>query len=244
MARAARSNRFPHVRLATLTRLGRSACGRASAACTGRFPRSRSSASRPPVEVQVRITPGRSLRHRRAAGQGGGRKLRARAQRAARRRPRPALQARDGEPGAGRPAEGRQPVRPADPARHDGGDGGRRARRGRRLRGDRRTGARRLDPRRARRAARRHRRQRHGQGADLSGGLRTRGGVGRRRRRHPGGAASALARQSLQGAADAGAAEAGPRARSRRRCPTSPTSKVRRAPSGRSRSPPRAGTTC
>ena len=106
---------------------------------------------------------------RRPARQGGGREPRARAQRAARRRPRASLQAHHRQPRARRPAEGRQPLRPADRARHDGGDGRHRARRHRGLCRHRRAGARRLDPRRAGRAARGDRRQRHGQGPDLPG---------------------------------------------------------------------------
>ena len=184
------------------------------------------------------------VRRRRAAGQGGGREPRARAQRAARRRPRAALQAHHRQSGAGRSAQGGQPLRPADRARHDGGDGCGRAGRHRGLRGDRRAGARRLDPRRAGRAAGGDRRQRHGQGPDLPRRLRAGGGLGRRGHDHAGGAAPAVAGQSLQGPADAAAAEAQRARTTRRRCPISRTSKARRAPSACSRSPPPAATTC
>ena len=84
-----------------------------------------------------------------------------------------------------------------------------------------------------------------GKGLDLPGRLRAGGGVGRRGHRRPGAAASAVAGQSLQGPADAGAAQAQPRRPSRRAAVrTSPTSRARRAPSARSRSPPPAATTC
>ena len=126
-----------------------------------------------PVEVQVRVTPGGcSVRHRRPARQGGRRKPRARPQRTARCRARPALQAHHGQSGARRSAEGRQPFRSADRAGDDVGDGSHRARRDRGLRSHRRAGARRFDPRRAGHAAGRHRRQRHGQGPHLPAGLR------------------------------------------------------------------------
>ena len=57
-------------------------------------------------------------------------------------------------------------------------------------------------------------------------------------------AAPAVARQSFRRPADAGAAEAQRGGRARRRCPTSGTSRARRAPSACWRSPPPAATTC
>ena len=101
--------------------------------------------------------------------------------------------------------------------------------------GARRTGARRHDRGGRRRAAGGHRRQRRGQGPDLPARLRAGGGLGRQGHRHPGAAQPDRARQSFP--RHAGAVAAGGRHPRRRRatCPTSPTSRARRAPSGRSR---------
>ena len=68
------------------------------------------------------------VQHRRPARQGGGREPRAGARRTARLRPGAAAEAHHRQPRARRPAEGRQPLRPADRARADGGDGRRRLR--------------------------------------------------------------------------------------------------------------------
>ena len=89
-----------------------------------------------------------------------------------------------------------------------------------------------------------HRRQCHGQGADLPGCMRIGSGVGRRGHDRAGPAASAFARQPLQGTADAVAAQAdrgnGAATAARPRA----MSRVRKAPSARWRSPPPADTTC
>ena len=69
------------------------------------------------------------------------------------------------------------------------------------------------------------------------------GRLGGGRYRHPRAALADPARQPLQGHAGAGAARAGDRAGERQRCPTCATSRARRAPSARSRSPPPAATT-
>ena len=77
---------------------------------------------RVPVDVQVMIAPGKAgIQHRRPARQGGGRKPRAGAGGAACLRPVAAAQAGHRQSRAGRPAQGRQPLRPADRARPDGG---------------------------------------------------------------------------------------------------------------------------
>ena len=98
------------------------------------------------------------------------------------------------------------------------------------------------DQRRRRRAAGGDRRQRRRQGPDLPGGLRAGGGLGFGRSRHPRAALADPARQSLQGRA--GPVAAGARAARRRpdRSRTCATSRARRAPSARSKSPRPAAT--
>jgi hypothetical protein len=152
-------------------------------------------------------------RHRRAARQGGGRKPRARAPRVARRRPRYALLPRDREPRARGPAQGRQPVRLADRARHDGRHGGDRARR--------------IHPNRA----------------HLPGGMRLGGHFGpartstsSRRRICSRSSTTSRAISCSHGPSPSSIA-------TRPRFPTCATSKARRAPSACLRSPPPAGTT-
>ena len=80
---------------------------------------------------------------------------------------------------------------------------------------------------------------------DLPGGLRTGGRLGQPRDGDRRAVVAHPARQPLQGHAGAVAAEARhPHRDSRARRSTSPTSRARRAPSARSRSPPPAATTC
>ena len=82
-----------------------------------------------PVDVQVLMTPGKPIFN--IVGlpdKAVAREPRAGARGAARLRPGAAAEAHHRQPRAGRPAEGRQPLRPADRARADGGDGRRRRR--------------------------------------------------------------------------------------------------------------------
>ena len=164
------------------------------------YPRWLSRASRPGRSTSRCISPAaRRLHHRRPRRQGGGRIARAGAFGADRLGPCPSRQAHHRQPRARRPAEGGQPLRPADRARRHGGDRRRSHRRARRLRGDRRAGARRDDQRRRRRAAGGDRRQRARQRPDLPGGLRPGGGVGVGRARDSRAALADPARQPLQG---------------------------------------------
>ena len=76
-----------------------------------------------PVDVQVQIAPGSSsIHHRRPAGQGGEGEPRTGTRRAVRLGPVAAAQADHRQPRARRPAQGGQPLRPADRAGADGGD--------------------------------------------------------------------------------------------------------------------------
>ena len=105
--------------------------------------------------------------------------------------------------GARRPAQGRQPLRPADRARADGRD--RRVAAGRdfRLHRSGRARPRRLDRAGRRRLAGRHRRQCARARADLSRRVRTGSGLGQSRDRDRFGAIAHPARQSFQGHAGA-----------------------------------------
>ena len=107
------------------------------------------------------------------------------------------------------------------------------------LSGARRAGAGWRDPARRRRAACGGRRLGARARPDLSGAVRRRGRLARQRYRDPGRRQPARADQPLQWRAGAG-----PRSRAspsaRRTIPSSPTSRVRRPPNARSRSPPPA----
>ncbi len=94
-----------------------------------------------------------------------------------------------------------------------------------------------------RRAARRGRRQRHGPRPDLPRGQRARGGLGRRRF-DPGAPLADRGGQPLPRDPGDGRAQARAGGRPRRVSPTCATSRARRAPSGRWRSPRPAATTC
>ncbi len=115
--------------------------------------------------------------------------------------------------------------------------------RDRRLPGGGRTGARRRARNGCRRAAGGGSRQRQRAGADLSGRPGRRGGLGGGNPR-AGAAASRRADQSFQGHAGAGAAGAEAGGGRGDGTPTSPTSRGRKPPSGRSRSPRPAATIC
>ena len=179
---------------------------------------------------------------RRPRRQGGRRIARAGARRADRLGPGAAGQAHHRQSRARRPAQGGQSLRSADRARRHGGDRRDSRRRAGRLRRHRRTRARRDGERGGRRAAGGDRRQRARPRPDLSGRLRPGGGVGFRRSRHSRAALAHPARQSFQGNAGACAGPSRPCARPAGRSPTFATSRARRAPSARSRSPPPAGT--
>ena len=180
---------------------------------------------------------------RRAAGQGGIRGPRARALGADRLRAGAAGAADHGQPGAGRPAQGRQPLRSADRAWPDGGDRGYSRRCAFRLHRARRARARRIDRAGGRRAAGGNRRQCARRGPDLPRGLRQRGGLGEPRhpdhRRH----VADPDRQPFSRHAGAVAATA-EGARARKRCSICATSRARKAPSVRSRSRRPAGIIC
>ena len=149
-----------------------------------------------------------ALQPRRPARQGGRREPRASPCRACRDGPGAAAQANHHQPFARRPAEGRQPLRPADCAGVARGDGGDRRRAVAGLDRGRRAGARRAHRAIAGRAARRHPCERRGKGPDLSRRARRRGALGERhpglRRARPGQPA-----QSPEGRADAARAAAG-----------------------------------
>ena len=85
---------------------------------------------------------------------------------------------------------------------------------------------------------------RRGKGLICPARVRARGGLGLGRSRHPRAALADPARQPFQGDADPGAACSPPCVRRARRSRTCATSRARRAPSARSRSPPPAATTC
>ena len=146
---------------------------------------------------------------RRPRRQGGRRIARAGARRADRLGPGAAGPAHHRQSRARRPAQGGQSLRSADRARRHGGD--RRDSRGRagRLRRHRRTRARRDGERGGGRAAGGDRRQRARPRPDLSGRLRSGGGVGFRRSRYSGAALAHPARQSFQGNAGLEPARAG-----------------------------------
>ena len=148
------------------------------------------------------------LQHRRPARQGGLRGQGARARRAGRLGPRAAGAPHHHQSRARRSAEGRQPLRPADRARPDGGDRRGAARRAGRLHRAGRARPRRLDRGGRRRAAGGDRRQLAERRLDLSGGLRTGGGLGQPRDGDRRAVVAHPARQPLQGHAGAVAAEA------------------------------------
>ena len=123
--------------------------------------------------------------------------------------------------------------------------GARAARRARGLHRAGRARSRRLDRRGRRRACRPRSAPTPQRRPDLPGRLRTGGGLGQPRDGDRGAVVADPARQPLQGHAGAVAAEARHPRRGRRRARSiSPTSRARRAPSARSRSPPPAATTC
>ena len=154
----------------------------------------------------------------RPARQGGVGGARAGARRADRLGARAAGAPHHREHGAGRPAEGRQPLRPADRARPDGGDRRDPARRGRGLHGAGRARARRLDRAGRGRAAGRDRRERAQRGTDLSLCVRAGGRLGEPRDGDHRGRLADPAREPFQGHAGADAAEAeDPRGRRARR---------------------------
>ncbi len=121
------------------------------------------------VDVQVQVAPGPAgVRHRRPAGQGGVRGARAGALGADRLGAGAAGAANHRQSRARRPAQGRQPLRPADRARPDGGDRRHSAGRAGRLHGARRTRPRRIDRAGGGRAAGGDRRQFARRRPDLS----------------------------------------------------------------------------
>ena len=131
------------------------------------------------------------LHRGRPARQGGGREPRAGARGLGRPRIGAAAAAHHGQPGARRPAEGGQPLRPADRARPAHRHGGAAGRRARRIYGARRAWPGRRPGAGGRRAAQRAPRRGLGAGPDLPGGPGRRGRLGGRRRgagaRHPAG---------------------------------------------------------
>ena len=197
------------------------------------------------VEVQCQVAAGHAALHRRRpARQGGRREPRAGPGRARRDGPVAAAQADHHQPLARRPAQGRQPLRPADRARAARGDGRDRRRAARptisRSASWRSTAA--SSPSPGVLLAALHASER-GEGADLPGRARRRGALGER------GAGDRRARprqpaQPPQGRADACPSRRRARSRRRGRARTSSRSRARRPPSARSRSPRRAGTTC
>ena len=173
--------------------------------CHRRLPGARGARRRGPGPAVRRAS---RLRHRRPAGQGGRRKPRAGSRRAVGDRACASAQADHRQPVAGRPAQGRVALRPADRAVPAGGD--RRDRCGEPVALCRGRGIepRRADRRVAGRVARRAPCQRAGDGADLPGRAGERGGLGRQCR-GAGGAGPAGAAVALQGNAAAAAAGAG-----------------------------------